>query len=121
MPMEGAVTRRPIPLRDRMQAMVRGELLRAHAENEEMETFEEADDFEDPDGEMDILSGHQVLLMDPEELGIVETLDGSESPKGSDDPDAKPTKDAADDGTAKGGESDGSLPGKASGDEGGHG
>lgn len=54
----------------------------AEAGAEEMTQEEhmlEMEDFEEEDPEGDLLSGYQVLLMDPEDLGIIETVDGSDS------------------------------------------
>lgn len=85
-PMEAPVgSGRPTPMRELIQQYVREELGKQAAED--VPPFEEEDDFEAEDPEGDILSGYQVLLMDPEELGLVETLDGTEKdPQGPQNP-----------------------------------
>ena len=83
----------PPPLRERIQAMVRQEL--SDLAEPDQGSFDEEDDFEEEDPEGDILSGHQILLMDPEELGLLEELDGLEAAveaeKGAKPPEAKET------------------------------
>jgi len=76
----------PLSLREEMQRFVRQEVSRV-ADNNEVETFEEADDFEvseDPD----LTSEYTVLELQPAEGFDEESLDGKPTPE---DEKVKPT------------------------------
>lgn len=66
---------RPVPLQVQIQQMIRREVSRAAA-SEELETFEEADDFEVEDEEPDPLSPYEIPEGLPERRVAPESLDG---------------------------------------------
>ncbi len=78
---------RPPTIREQIQTAIRSELS-MRAQDMGLETFEEADDFEDPDPEDVGLTIYEQALMVPEND---ESLDGSPEPVESTEPDAAPT------------------------------
>ncbi len=78
---------RPPTIREQIQAAIRSELS-IRAQDAGLETFEEADDFEEVDPEDFGMTIYEQALMTPEND---ETLDGSPEPVESTEPDPAPT------------------------------
>ncbi len=81
----------PLTMREQIQQSIRSEIS-LRAQDSGLESFEEADDFEEDDPDADLLSPYQMVLMTPEP-GNDDGLDGvpPEEPQEEGDPTPTPT------------------------------
>lgn len=79
----------PPTLREQIQNAIRSEISLI-AEDRGLESFDEADDFEEDDPEADMLTAYQMVLMTPEND---EDLEGAPPERPQDAPDSPPSPD----------------------------